>query len=122
MYRLKQNVEVIYQGRWIQGVIAGLPEGENELFSVNCGLAQPVVRDSTEIHPTRKFHVMNIDAGGGNYSRGVLLEEFYAFDQKCALKIAKQYWPNQKATLWLMDESNKPIYVGPVDMEKIKKI
>ena len=124
MYRLKQIVEVLYQGRWIQASIVSEPEGENdECYIVNCGLAQFIARHAEEeIRPVRKFHVMTAAAGAGEYRRGILLEEFYAFDSRLALKIAKQYWPGQKAALYcVIPEEGIYEFAGNVDDNKKKK-
>lgn len=123
MYKDKQIVEVLYQGRWVPASVVSEPEGQNECYIVNTGLAQLLaVNPDEEIRPVHKYHVMSAAASAGEYSRGSLLEEFHAFDSISAQKIAKQYWYGQKAVLYhVLPEEGLYEYVSALDDNKKKK-
>jgi len=119
MYKIKQIVEVIYQGRWVQGTIVGLPEGETECYIVNCGMSQNLARraEDNELRMTREYHVMTYHASAGDYLKGKLLEAIHCYDSRCAIKLARQCWSSHKACLYVRNDFGME-FVGTVDEKK----
>ena len=114
MYKKDQIVETLYQGRWVQAKIVEFPKDENEeCFILNCKIAQFIARTTEEIRPVKKYHIMNKEScQSGDYTRGVFLEELYSYENKLAIKTARQYYPSQKVGIFVQNSNGSFEFIG----------